>query len=388
MLKGFKAIVFIIICFVLSAVLANYLDGRQLTFENLSNLFKQKATAATSSIAKVTNELFSKATANVTISIQGLNKRNSGESCIAQSATWQPNGNNGKFCKDWSQGEITFKQANGIYTWRDASGQQHFSNVKPVNIAVTEHDFKGAAILDSFSLSMSGDDMPQEFTNKVQGKMSLIFSLYSGLIGQENIRKTTLNLRFVSSRTLFNRLYNKTNLSAGNSAIGFYRGGNNQSTILVSSVEQASHTAIHESIHALNRSVIGYMPRWLNEGLAEYGENIDVTLQLGIIKPNFSRRSYRQKILPLNTLFNADGQQWASSQRSDLYNTSSAFIYFMMDDAQRKKRLGKLLRLESESLCSQLLQSKIIEQLGQTLPALQQAFSRWLTNAKREEHRI
>lgn len=388
MLKGFKAIVFIIICFVLSAVLANYLDGRQLTFENLSNLFKQKATAATSSITKVTNELFSKATANVTISIQGLNKRDSGESCIAQSATWQPNGNNGKFCKDWSQGEITFKQANGIYTWRDASGQQHFSNVKPANIAVTEHDFKGAAILDSFSLSMSGDDMPQEFTNKIQGKMSLIFSLYSGLIGQENIRKTTLNLRFVSSRTRFNRLYNKTNLSAGNSAIGFYRSGNNQSTILVSSVEQASHTAIHESIHALNRSVIGYMPRWLNEGLAEYGEKIDVTLQLGVIKPNFSRRSYRQKILPLKTLFNADAQQWSSSQRSDLYNTSSAFIYFMMDDAQRKKRLGKLLRLESESLCSQLLQSKIIEQLGQTLPALQQVFSRWLAKSKRDEHRV
>lgn len=388
MLKGFKAIIFIVVCFLLSGILANYLDGNKLTFDNLFNLLKQKASQATTNIANTTNELFSTATTSVTSSIKGLDESNSGESCIAQSATWKANSSNGKFCKDWSQGEIKLKQIDGIYTWSDASGQQHFSNVKPTNIDATEHNFNGAAILDSFSLMMSGDDMPQKFTNTIQGKISLIFSLYSELIGKDNLRKTALNLKFISSRARFNRLYNKKDLSAGNNTIGFYRSRNNQSTILVSNIEQASHTAVHESIHALNRSVIGYTPRWLNEGLAEYGENIDVTLQLGVIKPNFSRRSYRQKILPLKTLFNADAQQWSSSMRTDLYNTSSAFIYFMMDDKQRKKRLGKLLKLESESLCNQLSQSETIQQLGRTLPALQQEFSRWLAEGERENHRV
>lgn len=389
MLRTLKVIIIISVCFVLSGIVANHFDGNKLTLDSLLVFYSDKSAQLSTMFQEVKKELLIEHPSQ-NVNLSSKNHHNiDGHSSLAELSTWSK-GDQNKHCKDWGQGQIQFKKLNGVYSWLDESGQQHYGSVAPTHIAATEHDFNGVGRTDKFSLNITGDQIPVTFTEKINGKINRIFSLYAEFIGHNNLQKTALNLRFIKSKRKFIHLYNNGNSNAknGEKTAGFYRSSNNQSTILVKNYTSSVKTAIHESVHGLNRSVIGYMPRWLNEGLAEYLEDINVVLQLGIIKANFNEQKSHTKFISLNTLFNATNKQWAGNLRPQLYNTSSAFVFYMMDDINRKNRFMNLLRAEQNSLCNQLPVSTYINTLTKSLPFLQHDFSQWLLIKNRKEHRI
>lgn len=280
-------------------------------------------------------------------------------------------------CKDTSLGKIQYKKIGDIYTWTDENDLYHVSDKPPEEGKFKLFNYAGEKVFDYFSLDLNTEHLPYDFNEKLTVKLNKLFEMYGKLLDVESLRKVDINLRVHSSESDFEQLKKQYNIS---SALGFYSGASNQAHILFINNDRTMRTAAHEATHAVNRAVIGYTSRWLNEGLAEYSEYINVKGMSSYVYPsNDWTRNGRisKQLLPLNTLFTANDEHWDSNLRQRLYSTSWAFIYFMMENPTRKAMLAKIIRSEQQSLCDVLSKEKIKQELGGSLNLLQRQFSNW-----------
>lgn len=372
--KGLKLLVVFILAFAGSIELARYFDGRVV---NLPNLF----TASKSSQSPNDN-----ASDNTSASVYEDSAY--GEMIYEQIASLYG-------CKDLALGEVEQKPLGGVYTWLDEQGVAHFSDAKPQHNAYQEHDFAGKHVFDYFDLKLIGNNLPVDFKNKLNGKINKLFTFYGQLLDKNSLKKTAVNLRFFSEREEYERYrYQNAPALPANSA-GFYSDATNQAAILFieanNSANQAMNTATHETSHAINRSIIGYSNRWLNEGLAEYLETIDTEFQSGRINPNlawYTTNQFRLELLPLVQLFNTADADWNGPLNLRLYATSWAFIYYLMDSQQGKDKLAKLVRLEQQDLCDRLSAAQIQQVLTGDMDKLQRDFTTWTRRGKLQAHRL
>jgi hypothetical protein len=283
-------------------------------------------------------------------------------------------------CKDTSLGKIKYKKVGDIYTWTDKNDVYHVSDKPPVEGKFKLFNYAGEKVFDYFSLDLNTENLPYDFNEKLTVKLNTLFEVYGKLLDVSSLRKVDINLRIYASKVAFNKIKAKNNMPVGDNTPGFYSHATNQAHLLLTSHASTMRTATHEATHAINRGIIGYSSRWLNEGLAEYSEYIDVKGMNAYVYPNkdWTRNGrMSEKLLPLNTLFNANDNLWNSSQRQRLYATSWAFIYFMMENPHRKSMLATIIRSEQKNICDVIDNKNIEKQLDLSLNQLQKQFSYW-----------
>jgi hypothetical protein len=286
-------------------------------------------------------------------------------------------------CKDHSLGKLKAKPTSKIYTWKDEKGVVHFSDNKPSDFDSDELEFAGAQVFDYFSLNIAGQGVPFEFKEKLTRSINKMFSVYGQLIDKKNLKKVAVNLRFISSKRGFQR-YKAIHAPNVKSTSGFYDNSTNEAVIFYSTSQSAMNTAIHESAHAINRGVIGDTNKWLNEGLAEYLETMTTNLSSAEIKPNsdwFRNGRLTKRPIPTSKLLNASYDDWNASSGTQLYATSWAFIYFLMDNTKRKANLAKLIKMEQLNRCDSLNKRSVLALLEVSEKSLQRQFYYWLNRA-------
>ncbi|MCW8832898.1 MAG: DUF4124 domain-containing protein [Colwellia sp.] len=248
-------------------------------------------------------------------------------------------------CKDISLGELAYKKTGKVYTWTDEHGIPHFSDTPPQKGEFESLNYAGEKIFDYFSLDLNTESLPYDFNQKLTVKLNKLFELYGKLLDRSSLKKVDINLQVYQSKMAFEQVKKQHNVSSGDNINGFYSHGNNQAYLLFRNNERTMRTAAHEATHAINRAIIGYTPRWLNEGLSEYSENIEVKGISTRVYPNGDWTSggvLTEALLPLSFLISASNKDWNSTLRHRLYATSWAFIHFMMEDYQRKQALAKI----------------------------------------------
>lgn len=373
MLKGTKLAVFVILAVSGSRCLASYLDGRTVSLPGVA--------AGITSVFEG-SEL-------VPVPMSPAPAADPGR-VLAQNKEIEPRKALPLYgCRVLSPGEVEPQHAGGIYTWTDDQGVAHFSDVKPDNQLFRVHDLAGELIFDYFELNFVGNDVPADFKNKLNGKITKLFSFYGQILDKNALRKTAVNLRFFTSKEAFNRyrITNAPRLTAN--APGFYSTRTNEAAIMFVDADSAMATAMHETSHAVARSIIGYSNRWLDEGVAEYLETIETVLKSSIIAPNsawYYHNKFRQRLLPLSRVFNASDKDWSGALSSRLYATSWAFIYFLMASEQGKASLARLVDLEQQNPCDRLDLAQIHQALNTDVNLLQQRFSAWFDHGNLHAH--
>jgi hypothetical protein len=293
-------------------------------------------------------------------------------------------------CNDHSLGNVKVKPQNKIYTWKDKSGVTNFSDSKPEDTDSQRLELAGDTIFDYFKLNVSGTNVPFEFKEKLTHSINKLFALYGQLIAKKNLRQVVVNLRFFTSKQRF-LAYSKKHAPSLKNIAGFYDNGTNEAVIMYYSSEQAITTAIHESVHAINRGIIGNSNKWFNEGMAEYLENITINLSSAIITRNktwYKNGKLKYRPLPLRKVLSASRNDWNSHSQPNLYSTSWALIYFLMDDTKRKATLVKMLKAEQHNLCTALSFQQTMKIFNMSDRELQNRFSRWLTEGDKFTHQI
>jgi hypothetical protein len=293
-------------------------------------------------------------------------------------------------CIDHSIGNVKVKPQSKIYTWKDKSGVTNFSDSKPEDTDSQPLTLAGSKIFDYFKLNISGANVPFEFKEKLTHSINKLFALYGQLIAKEDLKQVVVNLRFFPSKQRF-LAYSKKHAPSLKPTAGFYDNGTNEAVIMYYSSEQAITTAIHESVHAINRGIIGNSNKWFNEGMAEYLENITINLSSAIITRNkswYKNGKLKYRPLPLRKVLSASRKDWNSQSQNNLYSTSWAFIYFLMDDTKRKAKLVKMLKAEQQNLCNTLSFKQTMKIFNMSDKELQNRFSRWLAMGDKFTHQI
>jgi hypothetical protein len=293
-------------------------------------------------------------------------------------------------CTDHSLGNVKVKPQSKIYTWKDEKGVTHFSDNKPEDTDSQPMALAKDTIFDYFKLNISGAKVPFEFKEKLTHSINKLFGLYGQLIGKEDLKQVVVNLRFFTSKQHF-LAYSKKHAPSLKPTAGFYDNGTNEAVIMYHSSEQAITTAIHESVHAINRGIIGNSNKWFNEGMAEYLENITINLSTAVIKRNdtwYKNGKLKYPPLPLHKVLSASRKDWKSHTQRNLDSTSWEFIYFLMDDTKRKAILVKLLKAEQQYLCNTLSFQQTMKIFNMSERELQNRFSRWLAKGDKFTHQI
>ena len=297
---------------------------------------------------------------------------------------------NARACKVTSLGEVKYKKVDDVYSWIDERGVANFSSTPPKKGEFELLNYAGEKVFDYFSLDLNTASLPYDFNQRLTLKLNKLFKIYGQLLDRSSLKKVDINLRVYASKVAFNQIKAKHNMPIGDNTPGFYSHGSNQAHLLLTNNASTMRTATHEATHAINRGIIGYSPKWLNEGLAEYSEYIEVKGQVSSVYPNKSwtnNNRIAEKLLPLHTLLAATNSDWDSLLRNRLYATSWAFIYFMMDNQQRKTMLAKIIRSEQQNLCDVADLQQVEKIIGVSVKGLQRQFSHW-TGLKLRAHNI
>ncbi|MBQ4875762.1 DUF1570 domain-containing protein [Pseudoalteromonas luteoviolacea] len=282
---------------------------------------------------------------------------------------------------------VKYRVENGIYTWVDSKGVRNYSDKKPSQGATAYQPQSGVA-LDYFELEISGGAISNQFRNKLRSKLKSVFRGYTSLLGLSAMRKVKLKIIVLPTRGAYERaVRNFGGDPTGN--VGVYFGIRNTALLEQRSYEATMRTAVHEAVHAINQAVIGYSPRWLNEGLAEYFESIDVSMQVGKVSSfdHVSRNgSLQGQVMSPHQLMEAE-TKWRSLKPDILYRSSWAFVHFLMSSSHGKVSLKQLMLLEQSEPCGVLDSAQVRSIFNNHYPTLNQTFSSFI-NRDIKSHRL
>lgn len=173
--------------------------------------------------------------------------------------------------------------------------------------------------------------------------------------------------------------------SLSNTSIGVYFGASNTAFVKYNSndPEQSLTTAVHEALHVFNYRLIGNMPKWLNEGLAEVFEN---TLHFNSDKViNVPSRYFKERVFMLSVLIDSEGS-WQGADTLRMYKNSALWVGFLMQSSRGKQVLKALLQHEATNVCDELSAEQVIHTLIDYYPRYEEAFNSWSKAHLNTEH--
>ncbi|MBQ4833626.1 DUF1570 domain-containing protein [Pseudoalteromonas sp. MMG010] len=281
-------------------------------------------------------------------------------------------------CVDVSLGQIKYKRNGDIFTWTDSDGVPHFSDKKP-DFAVATYDTGFIESLDYFDLTLNTPKLPGSFNQELRMKLNTVFKVYGQVIGVHALKKVKLNLTVLPTRRAYEAAIKHRGGNPTNTA-GMYFHASNSAFIHYDNAHKAMRTAVHEAVHAINKAVLGYTPRWFNEGFAEYFEFTKNNMQTAIVAPNSSwtkNNNLTKSVFSIDTLVGLD-DTWKEGDTSKLYASSWAAIYFLMDTQTGRALLKNIMLAEQEHLCNKLPEKQLKAMVYKQFPNLNREYSQRL----------
>lgn len=260
------------------------------------------------------------------------------------------------------QGEEA-KQRRGIYTWVDEKGLTHFSDsshaIKNSQLTLyTEPQYSFELKIDSLATTP-----PPFFRDRLNATIKDIDSIYRKYLPKRQLHPIKVNLMLAGNLSAYNKLKARYASQVGASQ-GFYSGQHNLAAVWHREDAQAFRTAIHESVHVINAGQFGGIPRWLNEGLAEYFESSEFleTVELNTRYESIINNNTRNKS---NMVFVDDKahlsmglvellvseQDWQGQMQDVLYQHSHSFVRFLFQHKNGKQLLRRLFEHLSTQRC-------------------------------------
>lgn len=246
-------------------------------------------------------------------------------------------------------------QAKTVYRWTDAAGKVHYGDQIPDDgAAITVDQTQEFNYSNPFQVDIIAVDysLPLDINHKVELAVSKIFDIYHHSIGLTYRQDPYIKLKLYQDKEAFEQYRDQwaPNLE---SSVGFYLSQRNEATVWDSGrFENTLKTVTHECSHAILHYQFNRIPAWLDEGLAEYFESMELFGQAVVIHPNKAWDSQlkqlhgvTENISYLQMFIDADYQDWYEKNGEDhqSYAVSWSLVYFLMSTHEGRKTLKALL---------------------------------------------
>ena len=277
-----------------------------------------------------------------------------------------------------------------IYKWVDEKGRTHFGE-KPN--AADEHRTEDLtrqyeALQQTVKLSIeypnwAGDNLIESEIKK-QGKLvHKVLSHYVPKIYQRQI-----NLKIILFKNVAEFESHRDKQQA-NAQWGAYYSSASNSIYLprYSNIEQTMAIARHEMTHAMLAGMLGPVPVWLNEGLAEYMESFSWQMNAAIAQPRVSQYK-RLKGANMKQLTNTEHKDFYGSGQQMNYLQAAASIYFLLDHQAGREWLKRSFAFYGQSPCRKATAEQLFsENYPGGIESASRHFNTWLDKGKFSSHR-
>ena len=239
----------------------------------------------------------------------------------------------------------------GVYQWRDADGRVHFSDSAPAHAPSSnltdQYDFSLP-----FEIVIDGIDyrISPVVRERLKTHVRKIFAIYQQALDIDYPQTREFRIVIYGDEAEYRR-YQRQVAPILENASGFYNARTNQITTWGMADGHLLRLITHEVSHAISASHGRFVPTWLNEGLAEYFEQIDVA-GLGARVPVsdhwlhvLKRRQMHRQPPDLRLVLDAQHQDWYAANSHDAisYATSWSLVWFLMDSQEGRALVRDLL---------------------------------------------
>lgn len=277
-----------------------------------------------------------------------------------------------------------------IFKWVDENGRTHFGEKPNLENESAAQDLSQQyqALQQAVQLSIeypnwAGDSLIESEIKK-QGK--LVHKVLSHYVPKIYQRQINLKIILFKDVTDFEAQREK---QQANVQWGAYYSSANNSIYLprYPTNEQTMAIARHEMTHAMLAGMLGPVPVWINEGLAEYMESFRWQMNVVIAQPRVDQYGRLQ---------GASMKQLANTEHKDFYGADSqmnylqavASIYFLLDHQAGREWLKRSFAFYGQNPCRKASAEQLFSQnYPGGIDSASRNFNAWLNKGKFATHR-
>lgn len=292
--------------------------------------------------------------------------------------------------------EIGLVPETRIYRWVDENGQAHFSDIPPSQIDYEIMDLDSAGEYQYFRLAVQfrGDSYVPFLESNVTPQINAIYEIFSGWLGRQRLRQVDLNVLIFQDRANYLQYANASTRNNMSETGGYYSSSTNEAvTYKYPDNERTLSVVRHESTHVMVRGMLGMAPVWLNEGLADYFENISVNDQAKRISINQNSLNIARGSLSsgyptrLSDFLMLSDQDWRQNNREIHYALSWSFVYFLAGTREGQQSLALIMRTLADNYCMAINSVELLNSsYSGGFNRLQQDYVDWLFGNSQQGH--
>ncbi|MGK0248912.1 MAG: hypothetical protein ACI910_001646 [Oleispira sp.] len=277
-----------------------------------------------------------------------------------------------------------------IYKWVDEKGHTHFgekpnaANENKAEDLTKQYEALQQAVKLSIEYPNWAGDIVLESEIKKQSKLvHKVLSHYVPKIYQRQINLKIILFKNVKEFQI-QREKQQTNAQWG----AYYRWANNSIYLpRYPNIEQTMVIVRHEMTHAILAGMLGPVPVWMNEGLAEYMESFSWQMNAAVAKPRVSQYG-RLRNVNMKHLVNAERNDFYGADQKKNYLQASASMYFLLDHQAGRDWLKRSFAFYGENPCSRASAEQLFSQnYPGGIEAASRNFSGWLGKGRFANHR-
>ncbi len=283
-----------------------------------------------------------------------------------------------------------------IYQWVDDNGKLHFGDKPPPEIGQAVTDLTDRYAIDrNFDVLIVPHDyqMGLDVKTKVTVAVSKIFSIYAADFTMRPDTDARLEIHIYGLENEFRALTRERGLQIEN-ASGFYAPRENTIHVWKNrNLDRLLEVLTHEASHTIMHHQIGRVPMWINEGLAEYFETMEVFGQTVVVRPNEHwietvNRRVRRDGMPISNYLAMTRDQWYEFNGEDglAYAFAWSVIFFLMSSEPGIATIHSVLQHYKQG-GEEGADTLIAAAYPGGLEAFEEAWSYWAMYGKRTPHR-
>ena len=280
----------------------------------------------------------------------------------------------------------------------DEQGKTYFSDKAPVNNSVENLTQQYSSRHQYFTIDVKnqGSSLPAYMKDNLSTDTRQIFSVLSNQLKISRLRQVNLKVYVFDHPRLFNQFKRRIAPGLGDDISGFYSTGHNLVALKRQKSDESTFaTARHEATHVIIAGLLGNIPTWFTEGMAEYFEQMSISGQLKTIAPNqgwlsLLRSQQRNNLLmPLNQYFQYDRKSWRAKDQGIMYATAWSLTYFLMSSKRGQALLARYMRELSSDPCQSINSSEFFARHYRGgMHQMNMEWRHWLADGDHASHRF
>jgi len=245
----------------------------------------------------------------------------------------------------------------GVYRWVDENGRVHFGDSKPETSTKSTDNLSKqyAQPRRNFEVTVTtvNYDLPLDTKRKIITTVKKIFYILNEYNQIPFPEDSSIDITLFGNQKEFIN-FQKKNLSAIVSNTGYYSRKSNQAFVWKNrSVKRMMDVITHEAFHTIMLTNYKHVPPWLNEGLAEYFELINVfgtaaaiPISKGWTKTVKAALLQKDVLPPVSEYLDMNHRQWHTLNKdgSISYAMGWSLTYYLMSSKKGRQLILNVLQ--------------------------------------------